>query len=99
MGSKVTWNPDLRGPDYKPFVTVLLPSQGKVSRLAGHTTGREHHVLSSLELDWWYLYDWRPEEIDIREQYAMPVAPRPWRSRVSSTSCIPPIINQASRSR
>jgi hypothetical protein len=72
MARGEVWNPELRGAEYKPALTVRsFGSRGKSSRINGHTTGRVHHLLSTTELSAFYLYDWIPEIRDIREQYAL----------------------------
>lgn len=43
--SKPEWDSTLRGALYVPYLTVRVPSRGKVSRLAGQTTGRVHQLL------------------------------------------------------
>lgn len=40
-----------------------------VSRVRGNTTGRIHHLLSNIELSYFYLLDWSEKVLDIREQY------------------------------
>lgn len=58
--------------DYIPWVQVQdFPSQGIVSRVKGQTTGRVHHLMSNLELWYFYLLDWSEKTIDIREQFPL----------------------------
>jgi hypothetical protein len=60
------------GADYKPWITVRdFPSIGMVSRVAGATTGRIHHLMSNLELSLFYLLDWSDDIMDICEQYPL----------------------------
>lgn len=61
------------GPNYKPWLTVRdVPSKGTSSRIMGWKTKRVHHFLSqSLEESYFYLLDWSPVVIDIREQYPL----------------------------
>lgn len=73
MGSKPEWRPDLRGSEYRPFHTVRVPTRGKASRVPGLKTGRLHHLLSSIELRCFYLLEWLPHVVDIREQFALPL--------------------------
>lgn len=55
---------------YKPWITIHdFPSKGMVSRVRGNTTGRIHHLLSNMELSYFYLLDWSEKVLDIREQY------------------------------
>lgn len=57
---------------YKPWIMIHdFPSNGIVSRAYGNTTGRIHHLLSNMELSYFYLLDWSEKVIDIREQYPL----------------------------
>lgn len=73
MGKKSEWRSDLRGSEYRPYETVRIPTRGKASRVPGLKTGRLHHVLSSIELRCFYLLEWLPHVVDIREQFALPL--------------------------
>ena len=42
-----------------------------VSRVLGKTTGRIHHLLSNMELSYFYILDWSDKVCDIREQYPL----------------------------
>lgn len=45
--------------EYVPWVQIQdFPSKGIVSRVKGRTTGRVHHLVSNLELWYFYLIDW-----------------------------------------
>ena len=58
--------------DYKPWVQIQdFPSKGVVSRVKGHTTGRVHHLMSNLELRYFYLLDWSDKSADIGEQFPL----------------------------
>jgi hypothetical protein len=60
------------GRDYVPWILVQdVPSEGFATRVAGWTTGREHHLLSRLELSYFYVLDWAQGVLDIREQYPL----------------------------
>lgn len=60
------------GAEYKPWLTIQdVPSLGRVHRIKGWKHGRVHHLLSDLEANIFYIYEWTPEIIDIREQYAL----------------------------
>lgn len=60
------------GPDYKPWITTHdFPSKGQVCRARGQTTGRIHHMMSSLERDLFLILDYDSEVTDIREQYPL----------------------------
>jgi hypothetical protein len=57
---------------YKPWHNIQdVASIGLATRIKGIKTGRPHHLLSTLELDYLYLLDWSEEVIDIREQYPL----------------------------
>ena len=57
---------------YKPWLNIQdVASLGLATRLKGIKTGRIHHLLSTLELNYFYLLDWSEEVIDIREQYPL----------------------------
>jgi hypothetical protein len=58
--------------DYKPWLYIQdVPSQGLASRIKGWKTDRVHHLLSLLELAYFYLFEWAPRVLDIREQYPL----------------------------
>lgn len=58
--------------EYKPWVQIQdFPSKGIVSRVKGRTTGRIHHLMSNLELRYFYLLDWSEKTTDIREQFPL----------------------------
>ena len=58
-----------RGSDYKPWLLVQdVPSQGLATRIKGWKTKRVHHLLSNLELSYFYILEWSPVVFDIREQ-------------------------------
>lgn len=60
------------GADYQPWLRIQdVPSLGLVHRIKGWKTGRIHHLLSNLELDYFYVLEWSPRVIDIREQYPL----------------------------
>ena len=60
------------GADYKPWITTHdFPSKGQVCRAKGQTTGRIHHMMSSLERDLFLILDYDPDVTDIREQYPL----------------------------
>jgi hypothetical protein len=63
------------GKEYKPWLTIRdIGSHGFSTRIPGWTTGRLHHFLSELELNIYYLLDWSPNVVDIREQFPLPMA-------------------------
>lgn len=62
---------------YKPWLVIQdVPSSGVVSRVSSWKAGgRTVHVLSRLELSYFYVLEWYPAVIDIREQFPLlPVA-------------------------
>jgi hypothetical protein len=61
-----------RGSDYKPWLLVQdVPSQGLATRIKGWKTKRVHHLLSNLELSYFYILEWSLIVFDIREQYPL----------------------------
>lgn len=61
-----------RGEAYKPGLFIQdVPSQGLATRIQGWKTNRVHHFLSKLELLYFYLLEWAPIVMDIREQYPL----------------------------
>ncbi len=61
-----------RGSDYKPWLLVQdVPSQGLATRIKGWKTKRVHHLLSNLELSYFYVLEWSLIVFDIREQYPL----------------------------
>lgn len=61
-----------RGANYKPELYIHdVPSQGLATRIQGWKTNRTHHLLSKLELHYFYLLEWSPIITDIREQYPL----------------------------
>ncbi len=61
------------GASYNPWVQIYdLPSEGLSSIVPGwKTEGRDHHVLSTLELYFLYLGSWSRKVVDIREQFPL----------------------------
>lgn len=61
------------GPTYKPWYRIQdVSSHGVCHRIKSvWTTGRETHLLSNLERDWFFVFDWAPQIIDIREQFPL----------------------------
>lgn len=61
-----------RGVDYTPYTLIQdIASQGLAGRIKGWTTGRVHHLPSQLEQRYFYLLDWSPTVVDIREHFPM----------------------------
>jgi hypothetical protein len=60
------------GNEYKPWITIQdFPSSGRVSRIRGITTGRQHEFLSDLERNYFYYLEFSDKVIDIREQFPL----------------------------
>jgi hypothetical protein len=58
--------------EYKPWLHIQdVPSKGLSSRIKGWKTGRVHHLLSLLELKYFYVLEWSQGVIDIREQFPL----------------------------
>lgn len=58
--------------NYKPYLKIQdVATEGLATRIKGTKTGRSHHLLSDLELDYLYTLDWFENVIDIREQYPL----------------------------
>ncbi|AFZ11256.1 TnsA endonuclease [Crinalium epipsammum PCC 9333] len=61
-----------RGVNYKPWLTIQdVASTGTCSRIKGWKTQRIHHLLSELELSYFYVLEWSLIVNDIREQYPL----------------------------
>jgi len=61
-----------KGADYQPYLRVQdVPSRGLVTRVCGWKTERDHHFMSRLECDYFYLLEWSSVILDIREQYPL----------------------------
>lgn len=57
---------------YKPWITVRdVSSNGFSSRIKGWKTNRVHHLLSNLELSFFYTLEWAANVVDIREKYPL----------------------------
>lgn len=60
------------GAGYTPWLLIQdFASRGMVSRVKGSKTGRVHHLMSNLELSFFFLLDWADNVLDIREQYPL----------------------------
>lgn len=61
-----------RGKEYKPWITIQdFPSNGRVSRIKGLKTQRQHEFLSDLERNYFYYLEASINVIDIREQFPL----------------------------
>lgn len=60
------------GADYVPYLLIHdVPSIGLASRVWGWKARRVHHLLSRLELKFFYTLEWRQDVLDIREQFPL----------------------------
>jgi TnsA endonuclease N terminal/TnsA endonuclease C terminal len=60
------------GEEYKPWIYIQdFPSQGLATRGKGWKTNRIHQFLSKLERDYFYVLEWDPFVVDIREQFPL----------------------------
>src|SRR5947209_10059416 len=76
------------GDFYNPWIHIYdLPSDGLSSIVSGwKTEGRDHHLLSNLELYLFYLSSWSRKVVDIREQF--PLLSDPKKSPLEETLAI-----------
>jgi hypothetical protein len=57
---------------YQPWLTIHdLSSLGRSTRVHSFKTGRDHHLLSDLETDLFFLLEWDQTVVDIREQFPL----------------------------
>jgi hypothetical protein len=60
------------GRNYKSWLTAQsFSSIGYTIRVPGKKTGREHHLFSNIELEFFHVLDWSPRVVDIREQFPL----------------------------
>lgn len=60
------------GSTYKPWIRIQdVPSLGRVTRLKGIKTCRQHEFLSDLERNFFYIMEYSDTVIDIREQFPL----------------------------
>lgn len=73
------------GASYKPWLTVRDVKGPKAFRkiIHGLKTNREHHLLSAIEAELFYLLDFRDDVIDIREQF--PLLPLELSQKIATT--------------
>jgi hypothetical protein len=59
--------------DYRPWLEITdLSSQGVSHRVFSYKTQRTHHLLSNIELNFFYMLEWCQSVVDIREQFPLP---------------------------
>jgi len=62
------------GAAYKPWLRIQdVKSRGVSSKIQGLKVNRDHHTLSSLETQFFYLAEFSESVIDIREQFSLSV--------------------------
>ncbi|MFD1173946.1 TnsA endonuclease C-terminal domain-containing protein [Oceanobacillus picturae] len=60
------------GATYKPWLQVQdIASQGRSTRIYSHKSQRVTHLLSDLQLYYWYLLEFDEMVLDVREQYPL----------------------------
>jgi len=61
-----------KGEKYKPWIKIQdVASLGRVSRIRGIKTGRQHELLSDMERNYFYFLEYSDNVQDIREQYPL----------------------------
>jgi hypothetical protein len=61
-----------RGADYKPWLAVQsFSSRGYATRVRGWKTRREHHLMSNIERDFFFILDSARGVVDVREQFPL----------------------------
>ncbi|MFL0164767.1 TnsA endonuclease N-terminal domain-containing protein [Candidatus Clostridium helianthi] len=60
------------GKEYLPWIKIQdVASLGRVTRVKGIKTGRQHELMSDMERNYFYLLEFSDEVVDIREQYPL----------------------------
>ncbi|MEG0308343.1 MAG: TnsA endonuclease N-terminal domain-containing protein [Clostridium sp.] len=60
------------GSEYKPWIKIQdVPSLGRVTRVKGMKTNRQHELLSDMERNYFYILEYSDQIIDIKEQYPL----------------------------
>ncbi|MSR90367.1 TnsA endonuclease N-terminal domain-containing protein [Inconstantimicrobium porci] len=60
------------GAEYKPWIKIQdVPSLGRVTRVKGMKTQRQHEFLSDMERNYFYILEFSDKVLDIREQYPL----------------------------
>lgn len=60
------------GYEYKPWLKIQdVASDGRVTRLKGITTSRQHEFLSDMETNYFYILEYSSSVVDIREQFPL----------------------------
>ncbi len=83
--------------DYLPWYRAQdVKSEGNRSKIFGFKTSRNHHTLSSIESEFFYIADFSGSVLDIREQF--PLLPLTLSQRIASTICVKHPIHPESKS-
>lgn len=73
-----------QGPNYKPWLRIQdVKSKGIRSLIYGRKSQREHHMMSSIESEHFYLAEFSNSVVDIREQF--PLLPLNYTQKVAKT--------------
>ena len=60
------------GSTYKPWIKIqYVPSLGRVTRIKGIKTKRQHELLSDMERNYFYILEFSDKVLDIREQFPL----------------------------
>ncbi len=60
------------GASYKPWLRISdVPSKGTCTIITGWKHGREHHLLSRNERNYFYCLEWQDDVVEIREQFPL----------------------------
>ena len=60
------------GSEYKPWIKIQdVPSLGRVTRVKGIKTNRQHELLSDMERNYFYILEYSDNVKDIREQFPL----------------------------
>ncbi|CAH6803778.1 transposase [Vibrio chagasii] len=72
-----------QGSEYKPWLRIQdVKSKGTRSLIYGRKSQRDHHMMSSIESEFFYLAEFSDSVIDIREQF--PILPLNYTQKVAS---------------
>jgi hypothetical protein len=73
-----------QGLDYKPWLRIQdVKSKGIRSLIYGRKSQRDHHMMSSIESEFFYLAEFLDNVVDIREQF--PILPLNYTQKVAQT--------------
>ena len=73
-----------QGADYKPWLRIQdVKSRGTRSLIYGRKSQREHHMMSSIESEFFYIAEFLDNVVDIREQF--PILPLNYTQKVAQT--------------